>query len=680
MAPTSPPNGSVRLPTPDGVPEHVRGLVEELTGLLEASLPPAEFYAAFLQRVLAVMGAQAGAVWVRGPQGDFQQQHAVNLAAVGLEQIEDGPAAHTETLRLAAHRARPFWVPPRSGPESGSPKRVVANRTAHTLFLAPVLVEQQVAGLLEVWQASQPDPDTGRNLARFLGEVAGFAAAYLHKTEWDRLRGQRELWDRLQTFARQVHGSLDPSEVACLVANEGRQLLGCDQLSVAGRRGAATEVLAVSGAPFLEKRSPLFRAMQALCAAVLACGEKLVYAGTRDDGLPPDVLKALDAFLAQSNGKLLIVLPLRDGREPEGEKPRSVLLAECFNPTFAPDQLQGRMELLAPHAAPALFNAVEHRRIPLRRLGSLLAGARDGLRGRKALQVGAVAATALALVALLTFVQIPLRLEARGELLPRERQVVYSTLNGRVVEMKAQPGESVGKGQELLLMEDLELQLQIEQLGIKVGSAEQRIAILNQQLGKATNNEERNALTRERVNQEYEMRKAAAERDILLQGSRNPRKTPVPSPLAGKVVTFDAQEQLVGKTVKPGDPLVRVARVQGPWEIELHIPEGHVGAIREGLERAPQGGLEVHLLLASQPHRTFRGRLTRDGLGGETAVKNNAVVLPARVQITDRDLLTQLDGMPVGVEVRAKVHCGPRAAGYVWFFDLWEFFFEHVLF
>src|SRR5262249_11345544 len=155
---------------------------------------------------------------------------------------------------------------------------------------------------------------------------------------------------------------------------------------------------------------------------------------------------------------------------------------------------------------------------------------------------------------------------------------------------------------------------------------------------------------------------------------------PVPAPLAGKVVTFDAQEQLVGKTVKPGDPLLRVANVQGPWEIELHIPEAHVGAIREALEHSRQGGVDVQLLLASQPHRTFKGRLTRDGLGGETLVKDNAVVLPARVQITDRDLLTQLEAMPVGVEVRAKVHCGQHAVGYVWFFDLWEFFYEHVLF
>ena len=69
-------------------------------------------------------------------------------------------------------------------------------------------------------------------------------------------------------------------------------------------------------------------------------------------------------------------------------------------------------------------------------------------------------------------------------------------------------------------------------------------------------------------NFEFRVRDIAAatarpERDVLLQGSRNPRRTPVLAPLAGKVVTFDAQEQLLGKTVKPGDPLLRVARVQG---------------------------------------------------------------------------------------------------------------------
>jgi hypothetical protein len=61
-------------------------------------------------------------------------------------------------------------------------------------------------------------------------------------------------------------------------------------------------------------------------------------------------------------------------------------------------------------------------------------------------------------------------------------------------------------------------------------------------------------------------------------------------------------------------------------------------------------------------------------------VKETSVVLPARVRITDAELLTQLEGLPVGLEVRSKVHCGSRPMGQVWFYELWEFFYEHVIF
>jgi biotin carboxyl carrier protein len=290
-----------------------------------------------------------------------------------------------------------------------------------------------------------------------------------------------------------------------------------------------------------------------------------------------------------------------------------------------------------------------------------------------------VLATLAGLVAGLTLIRIPLRLDARGQLVPQDRQVVYATLTGKVVEVKARHGDRVEKGQELLFLEDLETQLKVEQLGIKVNSAQQRLAMLGERLSKAVTADERNTLTRERINQEYELRKAAAERDLLLKESRSPRKAAVPAPLAGKVVTFDANEQLLGKTVKPGDPLLRVARIERPWEIELLIPEGHIGPIRQALRQAPAGRVAVDLLLASQPNRTYQGWLERDGLGGETTVKDNAVMLPARVRI-GRDLAAQLGEMPVGVEVRAKVHCGDRAVAYVWFFELAEFFYEHVVF
>ena len=55
----------------------------------------------------------------------------------------------------------------------------------------------------------------------------------------------------------------------------------------------------MSGATAVDRRGALYGSMRSLFAAVLAWGERLVYAGSRDDSLPPKVVRALDDYLAQ---------------------------------------------------------------------------------------------------------------------------------------------------------------------------------------------------------------------------------------------------------------------------------------------------------------------------------------------------------------------------------------------
>ncbi len=154
--------------------------------------------------------------------------------------------------------------------------------------------------------------------------------------------GQQQLWVQLEKFAAQVHGSLNPVEVAYIAANEGRRLIECDRVSIAVRYGNKVAIEAISGADVVEKFSYLVQLMRALFDRVIAWGDKLVFTGAAGDALPADVSKALDAYLAESNSKLLVVLPLKDERdEKEGEpkKPaRAALMMECFEPNAAPEQ------------------------------------------------------------------------------------------------------------------------------------------------------------------------------------------------------------------------------------------------------------------------------------------------------------------------------------------------------
>src|SRR5262249_57080546 len=115
-------------------------------------------------------------------------------------------------------------------------------------------------------------------------------------------------------------------------------------------------------------------------------------------------LHALDEYLAESNSKLLVAMPLKDEREQESKKPpRSALLMECFEPGTSTEQLMARLEVVGRHATSALYNAVEHKRIPLRFPWRPLAKVQEGLGGKTQAIIYSIAAALVLLIAVLVF-------------------------------------------------------------------------------------------------------------------------------------------------------------------------------------------------------------------------------------------------------------------------------------
>ena len=78
--------------------------------------------------------------------------------------------------------------------------------------------------------------------------MAGLASGYTRNHQLRQMVGQQAVWTQLEAFAKQVHNSLNPTEVAYHVANEGRRLIECDRLCVGVRHGRKATVEAVSGA------------------------------------------------------------------------------------------------------------------------------------------------------------------------------------------------------------------------------------------------------------------------------------------------------------------------------------------------------------------------------------------------------------------------------------------------
>jgi hypothetical protein len=692
---------------------HINRLIEEIGRLAESELSPVEFYGELLKRVLAAMAAPAGAVWARTPQGNLQLQFQVNMREVGLDRTEEGKQTHDELLRRAVLNPQPLHLLPHSGAGPAEEGKIAAgNPTDYILLLVPVLLNNEVQGFVEVWQGADRPLNAIPGFLQFMSTVADLAARYVRNQLMGQMAGQQQVWTQLEAFARQVHNSLKPIEVAYVVANEGRRLIDCDRVSVGVRMSRKAKVEAVSGCDVVERRSNLVVLMRKLFDAVLRWGEKLVYSGTKDDSLPPDVLKALDAYLAESNSKLLVVLPLKDDREKESKKPaRSVMLMECFEPQAEPQQLVARMEVVARHAAPAMYNAVEYRRIPMRFIWLPMAKVQEGLGGKGRMITAGVILGLAALISALVLIPYPLKMDGKGNLLPKTRRYAYTRESGQVVRIHVEPNQTVPEGYELLTLRNGEMALKIRSLRKSIQGAEVAIRFYDAERLKG------DATAREKAEFTIKLLEARRDRDAkkeelthLTQGlhadPNNPGNFFVRAPQftteesargSGRwtILSSDFRENLAGRQVDPSVPLIRLGDKESGWEVELKIPQKHLYQVTSAFNRAGKKGegnrryLEVDLLVRSDPTRTFRGLLYEDRLGGEATPEQDDAheaepVVTAYVSIDDphipEDRRLPRELMVTGTEVVSKVRCGDAPLGYALFYGVWEFFCEKVLF
>jgi len=146
------------------------------------------------------------------------------------------------------------------------------------------------------------------------------------------------------------------------------------------------------------------------------------------------------------------------------------------------------------------------------------------------------------------------------------------------------------------------------------------------------------------------------------------------SPISGQVLTFNLQRRLAERPVNRGDRLMSVADLEGPWEVELQIDDDQVGHVLAAWDAA-DGQLPVSFLVMGQPQIRYRGRLHEVGSSSEVDDSGHTVVNAyAAVEGT-----TPAGARP-GAVLMARIHCGTRPIGFVWFRSLLEAVQRDLLF
>lgn len=679
---------------------------EEVARLSGGDAPPAQFFQDFLEKTLNGIDAPAGAIWIKNVQGFLQLQCQVNIEHVGLDKHKNGRQSHNELLRQAFQTAKPILLEPfgSTGILEGVP---AGNPTDFVVLLAPILLDEKTpVGLVEVWQEPRWDARVKRLHLNYLVQMAGYASNYVKNQQGRQSASHEQLWAQLEALSCAMHASLDPTIVAYHVANEGRRLIGCDRLSVAVREGKSARIEAVSGADVVERRSNQIKLMRRLAESVFKWDERLVYRGVKDDELPPEVYQALDEYLAESPAKLLVLQPLRDPREKDKEaneyhqgKSRSALLMECYESPTQPEALIARLEVIGRHAASALYNAVEMRKIPLAWLWRPVLKIQEGLGGRRRFVTSIIVASIITVLLALIFVPYELKMAAKGQLLPVERLPIYSPRQGYIRRINVDPGVRFGRGQILMELYDSELQQQILAVAKVQMLAAARLQALEQQLANPTLTQDRAKLEQDQLTARVEAEAARLELRRLLDANRarldnpgyfqivspdfDPKRLRTNDPEWLVINGNDFKTELLNRFVKPTDPLLRIGEVNGEWEVEIRIPEKHYSPVKNAFQTDdPNEELEVELKLSSDATSTYRGKLARRRIF-PAAVPNRddhnetEPVIYAYVRISGEDI-PESRRVPrklylTGVEVTANVRCGKKPLGYCLFYGLWEF-------
>ena len=703
--------------------QQIEKAFEAASKLAGSNRAPTEFYEEFLNETLAAIDAPAGAVWLRTPQGFLQIACQVNLEKVGLENKRGGRQCHNEILRQVFQTAppRPVMLEPngRLAPNQGVEQGAVpaANLTDYFALFAPIVTpEKQAFGVLEVFQDASHDPRIFPTFLNYAFQMAGYASQYHQFSNARASSGMEKTFTQVETFARLIHTTLNPTEVAYHVANEGRKLIECDRLCVGVRHARhKVTVEAVSGADVVEKASTHVRRLRRLMEAVLQWGETLTFKGEKDAGLPPRISDTLDDYLAESQPKLLVVQPIRDEREKDQHKPaRSILVLESFNPPEQTEPMIQRLEVVAKHAAPALYNAAQMKRVPLKFLWWPIAKVQEGIGGKGRFIAVGVTILLAVLVGVMILVPYPLRMEAKGQMQPVEILKVYPPAEGVVRTLQARPGDKLLPGDpvaelfsEQIKNEYTQLSNKLTESQVKKRTAEEMLSEQRLTLDRKVQFTTEHNLAQQTIDSTT---KSIADLDVLYNSIRNRpgffnARTEQFSPKLKRpagashwtVLNDDRRETLFGRTVKPNEELVRIGNLEGMWQLELKIPQRNIGQIMRAfadpaLHKTDAGGrpyLDVDVLLASMPDTRFLGRLYRDEMSGE-AVPNknehdeNEPVVTAYVKLNLDDIPQEKWIDPsqfvTGLEVRTRIRCGEHPLGYSLFHGVWEWFYEKVVF
>lgn len=357
-----------------------------------------------------------------------------------------------------------------------------------------------------------------------------------------------------------VMDQANAAAAAQAAATEASQRLGCERVSVGFVARGSARLVSLSHSADFSQRLDLTHALEAAMNEGVDQGQRVLCAGTRQDGKDSFVLMREHERLRRDfDSEVVLSVPFVAGKE------QGVFVFEWAYGPVAEDQLA-----LAEGLSPLLGRALADRRRQDRpwyaRLGRELAVQGERLVGPR---YGLRKLLVLVLVAVATFLGVAqgdFRVSARAQLEGGVRRIVAAPYDGFIASSVVRAGYVVKADEVLAVLDDRDLRLEASrwesQQAQHVNQAREAQAqgnLAQIQIALAQN------------------RQADAQRRL---SEANLGRSQIRAPFAGVIVSGDLSQHL-GAAIKKGQTLFEIAPLQS-YRVILDIDEADISHVRPG--------------------------------------------------------------------------------------------------
>lgn len=587
----------------------------------------------FLRMAVNVASASGGAVWTIDAQQQPQLLTQFQLGEKRLDELHHAWPGHVDGLTSVASTATAKSL------EAAfeQPGRVQKLR----LFLVPIVVEEQVRFVLELFLPREQDVLLS-HVEQLVQQLLSWASPGTASSS------DQQSW-QFATWLGQIHQDLSLEKTGYAIVNETQVWSRWERVTLLIRHRRAYHCQAVSGVETIDPRASTVHVLEQAARSLSPLSAPLV--STQDN--PHEQLAP---YHERTRSIATAVFPLVS---PVGKGQREtigLLFCDQFVSAQTPRTIE-ELDIAVGHISRALDHALQYEAA---RAG-VFAKALRGLQSRPFLRLVTTLVLFTGVIVFLAKFPAELIVTGTGTLEPALRREIFAASTGLIESVHVVPDQHVQVDETLVVLRSPELEFEINRVEGELQTVEQQISDLDKLRSDPRRAASQAQSADELVARREELKsvKTSLQNQLALLQTQRQELTLL-SPISGTVISSTIQERLVrNRPVSRTDRLLSVADLEGDWLAILHVDHRDLGPVFAA-QQAQQ--MSVSLVTPDAPETPRMAQLKRIAPIVESrSIHGPTLQLDAHI---DRDSIPETRP---GTTVQFRINCGSAPIGYVWF-------------